>query len=60
MKIPTFVKFYNEERPHRSIEMLTPSMAYKMEGELKRKWKSYYPSKKNHTAVNCCVNKETQ
>jgi putative transposase len=45
-KIPTFVKFYNEKRPHRSIEMLTPSMAYKMKGELKRKWKTYYPSKK--------------
>ena len=45
-KIPTFVKFYNEERPHRSIEMLTPSTAYKMTGELKRKWKAYYPSKK--------------
>ena len=44
--IPTFVKFYNEERPHRSIEMLTPSTAYKMKGELKRKWKAYYPSKK--------------
>ncbi len=45
-KIPTFVNFYNEERPHRSIEMLTPSTAYKMKGELKRKWKAYYPSEK--------------
>lgn len=45
-KIPTFVRFYNEKRPHRSIEMLTPSTAYKMKGELKRKWKTYYPNKK--------------
>lgn len=45
-KISTFVKFYNEKRPHRSIEMLTPSKAYKMNGELKRKWKAYYRSKK--------------
>ena len=45
-QIPIFVEFYNEKRPHRSIEMLTPSMAYKMTGELKRKWKAYYPSKK--------------
>jgi len=46
IQIPKFVKFYNESRPHRSIEMLTPSVAYKMKGELKRKWKNYYPGKK--------------
>jgi transposase InsO family protein len=45
-QIPLFVKFYNEKRPHRSIDMLTPSTAYKMKGELRRKWKAYYPSKK--------------
>lgn len=44
--IPTFIKFYNEERPHRSIEMFTPSEAYTMSRELKRLWK-FYPRKKN-------------
>ena len=57
-QIPIFIKFYNENRPHRSIEMLTPSMAYKMQGELKRKWKAYYPGKKNHTAASCCMMNE--
>ena len=41
-KIKQWVKFYNEERPHRSIEMLTPSKAYQLNGKLKRMWKNYY------------------
>lgn len=41
-KIKEWVEFYNEERPHRSIEMLTPSKAYQRDGELKRMWKNYY------------------
>ena len=44
-KISEWIKFYNEERPHRSIEMLTPSKAYHLNGELKRKWKNYYGKK---------------
>ncbi len=35
------VKFYNEERPHSSINMLTPNQAHQMEGELKKHWHSY-------------------
>ena len=41
-ELPKFIDFYNNERPHRSIDMLTPTMAYDMTGELKRRWKSYY------------------
>ena len=41
-KIPKWITFYNEERPHRSIEMMTPSKAYLMNRELKRMWKNYY------------------
>jgi putative transposase len=41
-EIPAFIKFYNEERPHRSIDMLTPEQAFKMTGELKKHWKNYY------------------
>jgi len=40
------IKFYNDERPHRSLEMYTPSIAYEMNRKLKRKWKAYY---KNYT-----------
>lgn len=36
------IKFYNDERPHRSLEMYTPSIAYKLNKVLKRKWKAYY------------------
>ena len=39
------IQFYNQIRPHRSIEMLTPNQAHLRTGKLKRKWKSYY--KKN-------------
>ena len=35
------VKFYNEERPHSSIDMLTPDQAHQMQGELKKHWHSY-------------------
>ena len=43
--MPKIIKFYNEQRPHRSIEMLTPNIAFTMDRELKRCWKSYYPQK---------------
>ena len=36
------VKFYNDERPHRTLEFYTPTMAYQMNREIKRKWKNYY------------------
>lgn len=43
-QVSKIIDFYNNERPHRSIEMLTPSEAYKREGTLKRMWKTYYRS----------------
>lgn len=45
--IDKIVKFYNETRPHSSIEMLTPSQAYHKNGALMKKWKNYYKSDKN-------------
>ncbi len=39
------IVFYNEIRPHRSIEMLTPNQAHQRTGKLKRKWKNYYKNK---------------
>ncbi len=35
------VKFYNGERPHSSIDMLTPNQAHQTEGKLKKHWHSY-------------------
>ena len=40
------IGIYNRERPHSSIEMLTPQQAHQRAGELKRKWKNYYPNRK--------------
>ena len=35
------VEFYNVERPHSSLNWLTPNQAHKKTGELKKHWKSY-------------------
>ncbi len=40
--IKEFVRFYNEKRPHRSINWHTPNEAHKIKGSIKRVWKSYY------------------
>jgi len=41
-EIRKYIDFYNQKRPHRSVEWLTPNEAHKCVGELKRVWKSYY------------------
>ena len=43
--IKQIIAIYNKERPHTSIDMLTPDQAHKRAGELQRKWKNYYPKK---------------
>lgn len=35
------VHFYNNERPHMSLNMLTPAQAGQMEGQIKKKWISF-------------------
>lgn len=40
-EIKKFIAFYNQQRPHRSVQWLTPNQAYKCTGELKRVWKAY-------------------
>lgn len=47
--ISQIINFYNNERPHRSLEMYTPSVAYQINRELKRTWKAYY---KNYSKIN--------
>jgi hypothetical protein len=44
-KLSEWIKFYNEERPHRSIEIPPSSKAYHLKGELKQMWKIYYGKK---------------
>ena len=39
--ISAAVLFYNEERPHMSIDMMTPREAANCTGELKKHWKSH-------------------
>lgn len=39
--IANAVDFYNNERPHMSIDMMTPSQAASCEGELNKWWMSY-------------------
>ena len=44
--ITAAISIYNYQRPHSSIDMLTPIEAHLREGELKRRWKNYYSKKK--------------
>jgi putative transposase len=41
------IDYYNQRRPHRSVEMLTPNVAHQQKGELKRKWKTNYRKPQN-------------
>lgn len=36
------VSIYNYERPHSSLDMLTPAEAHDRNGELKKRWKNYF------------------
>lgn len=40
------VNIYNHQRPHSSIDFLTPMDAHQKTGELKKRWKNYYQIKK--------------
>ncbi|MCD7899759.1 MAG: integrase core domain-containing protein [Bacteroides sp.] len=35
------VEFYNNQRPHRGLDMMTPSQARGKTGVMKKRWKSY-------------------
>jgi transposase InsO family protein len=53
-ELPKFIHFYNTQRPHRSVEMLTPEQAHQKQGPLKRYWKTYYRNR--HEAETIGVN----
>ena len=40
-EIKKFIEFYNQQRPHRSVQWLTPDKAHQCSGALKRVWKTY-------------------
>ena len=40
-EIKKFIEFYNKQRPHRSVQWLTPNQAHQCTGELKRVWITY-------------------
>ena len=48
------VKFYNEERPHMSVDMMTPVEAASCTGEIPKKWTSHRENflKENHKICN--------
>lgn len=39
------ITYYNQNRPHLSINMMTPDQAHRMQGEIEKKWKNYYKPK---------------
>ena len=39
--VKEIINIYNEERPHLSIEMMTPNQAHQTTGVLKKLWKTY-------------------
>lgn len=49
------VSIYNHQRPHDSIERLTPAAAHIRQGELKRLWKNYYRPRKTEEVVYAAV-----
>lgn len=44
--IATAISIYNHQRPHSSVDMLTPVVAHTKTGELKKHWKNYYKKRK--------------
>ena len=41
-QVKKVIEIYNTQRPHSSIDMLTPVQAHNQSGELKRHWKNYW------------------
>ncbi len=50
------IDFYNNERPHMSIDMMTPSEASSCKGEMKKLWTSYREEaiRRNQSASCSC------
>lgn len=46
------ISIYNHERPHGSVDNLTPAMAHLQSGELKKRWKNYYKPKQKEVLMD--------
>ena len=49
--VATAVHFYNNERPHMSLDMLTPVQAGEMQGPIRKRWISYRAVSYTHLDV---------
>jgi len=55
-ELEQIIRVYNENRPHSSLDMMTPSDAHGKNGELKKHWKNYYYNKeKDERKINSFV-----
>lgn len=45
------IQVYNNLRPHSSIDMLTPEKAHYKTGQLKRRWRNYYPTREKEVTI---------
>lgn len=55
-QLETIIRIYNEQRPHSSLDMMTPQDAHNQSGEIKKLWKNYYGNKsKNEEKINSFV-----
>jgi len=50
-RIKEIIDLYNQERPHLSLEMMTPDQAHQQTGKIKKLWKNYYKSKPKEVMV---------
>lgn len=46
------ISIYNTLRPHSSLDMLTPEKAHGITGQLKRRWRNYYPIKEMEVSMD--------
>jgi transposase InsO family protein len=49
--VEKIIGLYNNERPHQSLSYLTPSLVHQTGIETQRKWKNYYPMKKESEII---------
>jgi putative transposase len=54
--IATTIRHYNSVRPHASLDYLTPDHAHEMEGELKKRWKTYRRNKSRKEEAETVIN----
>ncbi len=46
------IGIYNTLRPHSSVDMLTPEKAHQRTGDLRRRWRNYYPQREMEVAMD--------